>query len=65
MKATDLIIRLQRLVEQVGDAEVELYREAPNGTLYNFNDINDIGISSDEDGNEKAIYIAHRENFKL
>ena len=48
MKATDLIIRLQRLVEQVGDAEVY---------IDNINNINEVGINDD-----KAIYIAHR-NF--
>lgn len=66
MKVQDLINRLEELKKELGNVEVELYMEDIDGTQCGVDTINEVDISTDGKGENKAIYIAHRvENEKF
>ena len=60
MKVIDVINRLKELKKELGNVEVELYMEDIDGTQLGTDSINEIDISTDEEGMNPAIYIAHR-----
>lgn len=62
MKVQSLINRLEELKKEFGNIEVELYMEDIDGTQCGVDSINEVDINNDENGENKAIYIAHRVN---
>lgn len=60
MKTTELINRLKELQKQLGDVEVELCMEDIDGTECGMDCITEVDISTDENGENPAVYIAHR-----
>ncbi len=59
MKVSQVIKRLQELQEQLGDVDCDIYMEDIDGTQCGVDEINEIDISTDENGQNPAIYIAH------
>lgn len=64
MLVSELIKRLKELEKQVGDVEVEMYMEDIDGTECGILDANEVDISTDADGLNPAVYIAHRNKEK-
>lgn len=60
MIVSELINKLQELKNQMGDVEVELYMEDIDGTECGMDCINEVDISTDAEGLNPSIYIAHR-----
>lgn len=60
MKVQALINRLEELKKELGNVDVELYMEDIDGTQCGVDSINEVDISTDGNGENKAIYIAHR-----
>ena len=60
MKISELIKRLEELQKQIGDVEVELYMEDVDGTECGMDCITEVDISTDANGENPAVYIAHR-----
>lgn len=59
MTVNEVIKRLQELQEQLGDVDCDLYMEDIDGTQCGVDEINEIDICTDENGQNAAIYIAH------
>ena len=59
IKVQELINRLKELKKELGNVEVELYMEDIDGTKCGVNTINEVDISTDGNGEDKKIYIAH------
>lgn len=59
MKVSEVIKRLKELKKQYGDIECDMYMEDIDGTECGVDDINEIDISRDMEGNIVSIYIAH------
>lgn len=59
MKVKNVIERLQEFEKKLGNVEVEMYMEDVDGTQCGVDEINEIDISTDENGENQAIYIAH------
>lgn len=59
MKVSKVIERLQELKNQLGDVDCDMYMEDIDGTQCGVDEINEIDISTDGDGKNQAIYIAH------
>ena len=59
MKVSKVIERLQELKDQLGDVECDMYMEDIDGTQCGVDEINEIDISTDENGENQEIYIAH------
>ena len=60
MLVQDLINRLEELKSELGNVEVEIYMEDIDGTECGIDNINEVDISMDVRGKNKAIYIAHK-----
>lgn len=59
MKVSEVIKRLNELKKELGDVDCEIYMEDIDGTQIGMDEINEIDISTDEEGLDAAIYIAH------
>lgn len=59
MKVSEVIKRLNELKKELGDVDCEIYMEDIDGTQIGIDEINEIDISTDEEGLDAAIYIAH------
>lgn len=59
MLVEELIKRLEELKEKVGNVEVSIIIEDLDGTETGLQEINEVEISTDENGENKEIYIAY------
>ena len=60
MKINEVVEKLKKFEKEIGNVEVDLYMEDIDGIVLGFDEINEINISTDTDGENPHIYIAHR-----
>ena len=61
MKLNECIKRLKELEKELGNVDVEMYMEDIDGTQLGMDSVTEIDISTDTEGLNPAVYIAHRE----
>lgn len=60
MLIRELINKLQKFEDKLGNVEVLLYMDDIDGSQCGFDDINDINITTDCFGEDVKVYIAHK-----